>query len=263
MTSPRVIPCLLLKGEGLVKTVKFRSPTYLGDPRNTVKIFNEKEVDELALLDITATPEKRKPRFDLVKEIVSEAFMPVAYGGGIRDLDDARQMLALGVEKIVIGTYAEENPAFVAEAADMFGSQSVVVCLDVKRGLFGGYEVVTNCGKKGTRRDPVSMAREMETRGAGEIIVNSIDRDGTMSGYDIDLLKSVSGAVSVPVIACGGAGRIEDFRDAVDRGGASAVAAGSLFVFQGKHRAVLISFPTQTQLRNVFCEQSKTTPGSR
>jgi cyclase len=256
MTGVRVIPCLLLKGEGLVKTVRFKEPTYLGDPRNTVKIFNEKEADELVLLDITATPEKRKPKFDLIKEIVSEAFMPVAYGGGIRDIEDARKMLALGVEKIVIGTYAAENPAFVSEAATQCGSQSVVVCLDVKRNMFGRYEVYADCGRRSTRRDPVSLARELEARGAGEIMVNAIDRDGVMSGYDNNLLRSVSDSVRVPVIACGGAGRVEDFREAVEKGGASAVAAGSLFVFQGKHRAVLISFPSQADLRRVFAHEA-------
>jgi imidazole glycerol-phosphate synthase subunit HisF len=252
VAPPRVMPCLLLRGSGLVKTVKFKDPTYLGDPRNAVKIFNEKEVDELILLDITATPEQRQPRFDLVQEIVSEAFMPVAYGGGIRTIEDARRMLQLGVEKIVVCTRAIEDPAFVTAAADLFGSQSVVVCLDVRRTLLGRYEAYTHGGRTRTRRDPVSLAEEMAGRGAGEIVVNSIDRDGTMAGYDVALVRSVSSAVNVPVIACGGAGSVEHLAEAVRLGGASAVAAGSMFVFQGRHRAVLISFPAQADLRTAF-----------
>ena len=252
MIPARVMPCLLLRGRGLVKTIRFRDPKYLGDPRNTVKIFNEKEVDELVLLDITATPESKPPDFELVREIVSEAFMPVAYGGGIRTVEDARKMLGLGVEKIVVNSYAAENPEFIREAADVFGSQSVVVCIDVKKSLFGKYEVFVNGGRKGTKQDPVEYAKRMERFGAGELVVNSIDRDGTMSGYDLELVKSVTGAVRVPVIACGGAGKVDDFGEAVRRGGASAVAAGSMFVFQGKHRAVLISFPEQAELKRVF-----------
>lgn len=252
MILTRVMPCLLLRGSGLVKTLKFKDPKYLGDPRNTVKIFNEKEVDELVLLDINATPEGKRPQFDLVREIVSEAFMPVAYGGGIRTIEDAREMLALGVEKIVINSYAVENPGFIREAADIFGSQSVVVCIDVKKTLFGKYEVFTHGGKKGTKLDPVTIAQRMEQMGAGEIVINSIDRDGTMTGYDLDLIKSVTDVVRVPVIACGGAGNVEHFGEAVNKGGASAVAAGSMFVFQGKHRAVLISFPEQQALKQVF-----------
>jgi len=217
-----------------------------------VKIFNDKEVDELVLLDIAATPENTKPDFELVCEIVSEAFMPVAYGGGIRNLEDAKQMLALGVEKIVVNTYAFENPQFIREAADTFGSQSVVVCIDVRRSLLGRYEVFVNGGRRGTKLDPVRFAAQMEEMGAGEIVINSIDRDGTMLGYDIELVRSVTRAVKVPVIACGGAGKVEHFSEVVHDGGASAVAAGSMFVFQGKHRAVLINFPEPSVLKQVF-----------
>lgn len=249
MILPRVMPCLLLKGTGLVKTTRFKDPTYVGDPRNAVRIFNEREVDELVILDITATPENHPPKFDLIREIVSEAFMPVAYGGGIRSLEDARRILALGVEKIVIGAYAVENPEFIREASAVLGSQSVLACIDVKRGLFGKYEVYTHSGRKRTGLNPVEFARQMERTGAGEIVVNSIDRDGAMSGFDLEIVKSISSAVSVPVIASGGAGKIEHFREAIDTGGASAVAVGSLFVFQGRHRAVLISYPDQATLR--------------
>jgi cyclase len=246
------MPCLLLKGAGLVKTTRFRDPKYVGDPVNAVRIFNEREVDELVLLDISATPDAKKPQFELIREIVSEAFMPIAYGGGIRDLDHARKILGSGVEKIVINTHAAEDREFVERAVELFGSQSVLVSLDVKRGLFGKYEVYTHSGRKRTGRDPVEFAKDMEEAGAGELLVNSIDRDGTMSGYDLELIRSATGAVKVPVIACGGAGKIQDFTSAVKLGGASAVAAGSLFIFYGKHCAVLINYPEQKVLNAIL-----------
>lgn len=251
MVSVRVMPCLLLQGPELVKTVQFRDPKYLGDPRNAVRIFNEKEVDELVLLDIAATPEHRSLQFDLVKEIVSEAFMPVAYGGGIRTVEEAQRFLSLGVEKVIINTAAVENPNLVRECGQRFGAQSVVVCLDVKRSLLGKYECFTHSGKKGTKRNPAELAAEMEKAGAGEIVVNSIDRDGQQKGYDTALIQQVCRAVRVPVVACGGAGRVEDFAEAASAG-ASAVAAGSLFVFHGRHRAVLISYPAQSELEAVL-----------
>ena len=257
MISTRVLPCLLLKGQGLVKTVRFRDPVYVGDPRNAVRIFNEREVDELLILDITATSENRPPKFELIREIVSEAFMPVAYGGGIRNVEDAQRILALGVEKIVVNTYGIEDPSFVGKAAQLFGSQSVVVCMDVKHDWRGKQAVYSNGGRKRSRFAPVAFAQEMEANGAGELIVNSIDRDGTMQGYDIDLIKSVTDKVNVPVIACGGAGNLDDCVRAIRDGGASAVAAGSMFVFYGEHRAVLISYPTQDTLRRLFAEEER------
>ncbi len=252
MIAPRAIPVLLLRGQGLVKTVKFKDPKYIGDPRNAVKIFNEKEVDELVILDITATNEKRGPQFSLLHEIVSEAFMPIGYGGGIRSIKDIEQLISLGIEKAVLNTYAVESPDFVTSAAEVLGSSSVVVCLDTKRKLFGGYEVFTHSGKNATGLNPIDVAMEMEQRGAGELIVNSIDRDGTMQGYDLDLVRTITNAVSIPVIACGGASNLDDLSSAIRIGGASAAAAGSMFVFQGKHRAVLISYPTQDELRRSF-----------
>jgi cyclase len=246
------MPCLLLRGEGLYKTVRFKDPRYVGDPRNAVRIFNEKEVDELVLLDIGATPEQAPLQLDLVREIVSEAFMPVAYGGGLRSVEDAARMLQLGVEKVVFSTRAAEDPALVSRAAAAFGSQSVVVCIDVKRTLLGRYEVWTRGGRQRHPQGAVAFARAMETAGAGEIMVNSIDRDGTREGFDLTLLSRVSEAVRVPVIACGGAGSVADLGTAVRQGGASAVAAGSLFVFHGRHRAVLISFPTRAELESTF-----------
>lgn len=252
MLKTRVIPCLLLRDRGLVKTVRFSDPTYLGDPINAVKIFNDKEVDELIFLDIKATLENREPPFKLISEIASECFMPLCYGGGIKSLKDIQSILNLGVEKVSVNSYAVENPHFVRESADLVGRQSIVVSLDVKKHLSGQYEIFTYGGKKLTGLNPVQFAIEMEEMGAGEILLNSIDRDGTMAGYDLELIKSVTKSVSIPVIACGGAGKLEDFTDAVKRGGASAVAAGSLFVFQGRLRGVLINFPSPKELQEAL-----------
>lgn len=252
MLIPRVIPCLLLKGLGLVKTRRFKDPVYLGDPRNTIKIFNEKEVDELVVLDILATREGREPNYELLSEMTSECFMPLGYGGGITNLKQMEKILQLGVEKVVVNSHAVKKPELITEAAKVFGGQSVVVSIDVKQSLWGRYEVVTRGGGQKTGLDPVEFALRMEGAGAGEILLNSVDLDGSMAGYDIRLIQKVSHAVSVPVIACGGGGRIEDFRQAVHEGGASAVAAGSMFVFQGKHRAVLINFPKREQLEGIL-----------
>lgn len=252
MLTTRVIPCLLLRNQGLVKTVKFKDPKYVGDPINAVRIFNDKEVDELLFLDITATVDRRTPRYKVISEIASECFMPLAYGGGIRSIEDIRQVLAVGVEKVCINTHAVDDPEFIRTAADIFGSQSIVVSIDVKKTLFGKYEVFTNSGSKASNLDPLSHAVRMEQMGAGEIFLNSIDRDGTMTGYDLELTRRVTAAVGIPVIACGGAGTVAHFRDAVKQGGASAVSAGSMFVFHGKHRAVLISYPDQAELRQAF-----------
>jgi cyclase len=251
MLRNRVIPCLLLKNQVLVKTVKFKNPIYVGDPVNAVRIFNEKEVDELVFLDITATVENRKPNFRLIEDIASECFMPFGYGGGIRDTDDIRVLFDLGVEKAVINTNAALAPEFVRTASSLFGSQSIVVSIDVGKSLFGQYETYTHGGKKDTGRGVIDHAKEMEAMGAGEILLTSIDRDGTGRGYDIDLIRQVSHATSVPLVASGGAGRVEDFAEAV-AAGASAVAAGSLFVFHGKHRAVLITYPTPEDFEKIF-----------
>jgi cyclase len=252
MGRARVIPCLLLKGGGLVKTVRFNSPTYVGDPRNAIKIFNEKEVDELVVLDIAATIAGRPPDFTLVSELTSECFMPMAYGGGISTLRDIERLLKTGVEKTSLNTAAFENPLLVSEAARALGSQSIVVSVDVRRGVSGKSTVFTRAGTRDTGVDPVDFAKAMENAGAGEIFLTSIDRDGTMGGYDLDLTRKVSEAVTVPVIACGGAGRTEDLGRAVREGGASAAAAGSIFVFHGPHRAVLISFPRPSDLDRIL-----------
>ncbi len=252
MLRTRVIPCLLLKNQGLVKTVKFKNPQYLGDPINIVKIFNDKEVDELIFLDIAATIEKRSPPFKLLSQIVSECFMPFGYGGGIRNLDDIREILSLGVEKVAVNSYAAEDPSFIQRAADLFGSQSIVVSIDVKKTFLGKYEVWTHGGTKRVKMDPVAVARKAEAMGAGELMVNSMDRDGTMTGYDIELIRNVAESVGIPVIACGGAGKVADFSRAVHEGKASAVAAGAFFVFHGPHRAVLINVPPAEEMRTLL-----------
>lgn len=252
MLMTRVMPCLLLKNGALVKTVKFKEPGYIGDPINAIRIFNEKEVDELIFLDITATIEKREPPYKVLSEIASECFMPVTYGGGVRDLETIHRILSLGVEKIAINSYAVENPDFVRAAADKYGSSTIVVSIDVRKKKFDRYEVFIHGGRKDSGLDPVKFAVKMEQMGAGEILLTAIDRDGTQEGYDIELIKSVTSAVGVPVIACGGAGKIDDFRAAVKEGGASACAAGSMVVYFGRNRAVLINFPEHEKLEAIL-----------
>jgi cyclase len=254
MLLPRVIPCLLLKGCHLVKTVGFRTPVYLGDPRNAVRIYNEREVDELVLLDIDATPQGKPPDFDLIQEIVSEAFMPVAVGGGITNLEQARRLFALGAEKVVVCSAAMERPEFIRELADAFGSQSVVVCLDVTRTRSDQAEVWVRSAHRRVDLTPVAAVQLSETMGAGEIIVNSIERDGTMAGYDLGVIRQIATSVSVPVVALGGAGSIADLGSAIRDGGAAAVAAGSLFVFHGRLRGVLINFPDRDVLVRLLSE---------
>jgi cyclase len=237
-----------------VKTVKFNHPSYIGDPVNAIKIYNEKEVDELILVDISATIENKPPSFSLITEIADECFMPLCYGGSIRSLEDVKKIFSLGVEKVAINSYAAENPQFIKRASEMFGSQSIIISMDVRKSILGSYTVYTNSGKKSLRLDPVSYARKMEGLGAGEILLNSIDRDGTWEGYDVDLLKKVTDAVSIPVIALGGAGRIDHFSDAV-KSGASACAIGSMAVYQGKNKGVLINFPLREEIEKVLGEQ--------
>lgn len=254
MIQTRVIPCLLLRGSGLVKTVRFKEPRYLGDPINIVRLFNDKEVDELVLLDISATSESRGPRMDLLLAMCTECFMPLCYGGGVRTLDDMHALFSMGVEKVSLNTRAFEDPALVTAAAERFGSQSVIVSIDVRRGLLRRQQVVVRAGRQKTGRDPVEYAVEMERRGAGEILLNSVDRDGTMQGYDLDLIRRVTSAVSIPVVACGGAANVEDLGRAVRQGGAAAAAAGSLFVYQGPHRAVLVTYPEPRVLEALFAD---------
>lgn len=252
MLKIRVIPVLLLKNNGLVKTVKFKSPKYIGDPINAVKIFNDKEVDELIFLDISATPNKLGPNFNLIKNIASEAFMPFGYGGGISTIDEIEKLFHLGVEKVILNTSAYNNPQLITKAAKVYGNQSIVVSIDVKTNFFKKKHIFVNCGKHKINQNPVEYAQIIEELGAGEIFINSIDRDGTMTGYDLELVKSISDAVNIPVVACGGAGNLQDFRKAVLKANASAVAAGSMFVFNGIHKAVLISYPSYNELERLF-----------
>ena len=252
MAITRVIPVLLLKNAGLVKTVQFKEPKYLGDPINAVKIFNEKEVDELIFLDITATPENKKPMLDFLKQIAGECFMPLSYGGGIKTVEEIKDILKVGIEKVCLNTIAVENPEMVKKSVERYGSSTVCVSIDVKKNFFGKYEIHTHGGKINSKKDPVKFATEMDNAGVGELMVNSIDRDGMMQGYDTDLLKKITSQVNMPVIACGGAGNIHHLEEAIKQGGVSAVAAGSMFVFHGKHRAVLISYPEQEELEKMF-----------
>ena len=245
VTSPkRIIPCLLMGTSGLVKTRKFDKPKYLGDAVNTVRIFNDKQADEIILLDIVAGRERKPIRFSNVEEIVNQAFMPVCYGGGITSLDEVRRLLRLGVEKVALCTAALENPKLISESAAAFGSQAVVGVVEVsKKGLFGGQEASHTGGTKKSGLSPVDAARRMVEAGAGEIMINHAERDGEMNGYDIALVKSICDAVNVPVIACGGCGSLDHIRDLFAATAVSAAAAGSLFVFHGPHRAVLITYP--------------------
>lgn len=250
MLLPRVIPVLLLKGRGLVKGVGFSKHVYVGDPINAVKIFDAKEVDELLILDITATQEGRIPPLELVQKVADQCLMPFGVGGGIRTVEDARRILAAGAEKVCLNTAALENPDLVSELASQFGSQSVVVCLDVKRGWLGGAGVWSRCAAKRVLPDPVAAARLMVEKGAGEIIISDVARDGTMSGYNLELTRQVADAVDVPVIALGGCGSLEHIRQAFDAG-AQAAAAGAFFVFHGPRRAVLITYPGKDELAGI------------
>jgi imidazole glycerol-phosphate synthase subunit HisF len=252
MYRPRVIPVLLLKNLGLVKSIKFKNHRYIGDPINAVKIFNDKKADELVFLDINASKENRLISLEFVHKVGDEANMPFAVGGGIKTIQDIRSILENGAEKVVINTAAYENPEFIKEAVESFGSSTIVVCIDVKKNFYAKYQLVYKHGEKKVKEDPVEFAKKMEEFGAGEIIIQSVDRDGTYEGYDIDLIKLISKAVTIPVVALGGAANYTDFNFAVKDGFASAVAAGSIFVYHGPRKAVLISFPSNHEIKNIF-----------
>jgi imidazole glycerol-phosphate synthase subunit HisF len=245
---PRVIPVLLLRNGGLVKTEGFGKQRYIGDPINAVRIFNDHRADELVFLDILATRERRLISLDFVRDVGEEANMPFAVGGGIRSLQDIRSILSVGAEKVVLNSFAAENPDFIAEAADSFGSSTITVCMDVKQKRFGGPRTWTAGGTRATAYAPEEFARLAQDKGAGEIIVQSIPRDGTMEGYDIDLISRVSKAVTIPVVALGGAGRLDHLRTAYHETHASGLAAGSMFVFHGPKRAVLINYPDRADI---------------
>jgi imidazole glycerol-phosphate synthase subunit HisF len=251
MLNTRVIPCLLLSNGRLVKTIHFENSKYIGDPINAVKIFNEKEVDELIVLDIDASKRQTKPDYDLLANIASECFMPVCYGGGVTSIDEATRIVQLGIEKVAINAAAINNYDLVAEISQALGAQSVVVSVDVKNDFLGRPRVFNASTSKLTNLAPEAYVKELQIAGAGEILLNRIERDGTQEGYDLNLIKNLSQTISIPLIVCGGAGNMEHFVDAV-AAGASAVAAGSMFVFQGKHRAVLISYPFYNELENLL-----------
>lgn len=251
MFRPRIIPILLLKGLGLVKSIKFKDYRYIGDPINAVKIFNDLKADELVFLDIMASKEKRSISLDFVRKVGDEANMPFAVGGGIRTIQHIKEIINAGAEKVIINTHAVENSDFIKQASDVFGSSTIVVSIDVKKRYLGKKQVYILGGSRSTGQSPVDFARLMEEKGAGEIIINSIQNDGLMSGYDLELVEEVSKAVSIPVVAVGGAGGIEDFKPAIDSF-ASAVGAGSLFVYHGPRHAVLINYPSPDDLKEIF-----------
>ena len=251
MYRPRVIPILLLKGKGLVKSIKFKDYRYIGDPINAVKIFNDLKADELVFLDILASKENRSISLGFVRNVGDEANMPFAVGGGIKTIKDIKNIINAGAEKVIINSYAIENPDFIKQASEKFGCSTIVVSIDVKKKFLGKKQVYALGGSKSTGLDPVSFAKLMEEKGAGEIIINSINRDGLMTGYDLNLVEAVSKAVKIPVVAAGGAAGIKDFKSAVDSY-ASAVAAGSMFVYHGSRKAVLINYPSQEKLNKTF-----------
>lgn len=247
MFRPRIIPVLLLKNLALVKSIKFKSDKYIGDPINAVRIFNDLKADELVFLDIEASKNNRLVSLDFVKNVGEEASMPFAVGGGIKSLKDIRAVIKAGAEKVVINTFAGQNPDFIKDASETFGSTTVVVCIDVKKKLFNDERTWILSGSRSTAFTPLAFAQLMEKNGAGELIIQSIDKDGTMEGYDIALIRSISTSVNIPVVALGGAGKKEDLIDAY-RNGANGVAAGSLFVYQGKKRGVLINYVGKNEI---------------
>ena len=248
MLYPRIIPSLLVHKKGLVKTVNFKDPKYVGDPINAVKIFNEKEVDELFVVDIDASANGHEPDYKMIENLATECRMPLCYGGGIKTVEQAQHIFSLGVEKIAISSLAIENPAIVKALAERVGNQSVVVVLDVKKKTFGDkYEIFIHNGKKSTGINPFEFAAKMEQLGAGEIVLNSIDQDGVMKGYDMNLIHKIREVISLPLTVLGGAGSMDDIGNIIMENGIIGVAAGSLFVFKGKYRAVLINYPTTAE----------------
>ncbi|WP_417291664.1 AglZ/HisF2 family acetamidino modification protein [Corallibacter sp.] len=252
MLQTRVIPCLLLKDDSLVKTINFKKPGYIGDPVNTARIFNELEVDELAVLDITATNNKRKPNFKILTELANECFMPLAYGGGIRSFEDAKKMFHIGIEKVIINTITFDKPEFITQLAAHFGNQAIVASIDVKKNMFGKYQVFSNSGKIKQKVDIIDWAKKLEQLGAGEILLTAIHQEGTWNGFDIELIKSITDAVDIPVIANGGAANLKDIEQVVKKGNASAVSLGSMVVYQNKGMGVLVNFPDSKRLKKVL-----------
>ena len=253
MLYPRIIPCLLVHKKGLVKTTKFKEPKYVGDPINAVKIFNEKEVDEIIVVDIDASRQEKEPDYQLIENLAIECRMPLCYGGGIKNVEQAQRIFSLGVEKIAISSAAISNPSLITEMAERVGKQSVVVVLDVKKRLLGGkYEIYTHNGMRATGIDPIIFAKQAEELGAGEIVINSIDQDGMMKGYDHSLINKIREVISIPLTVLGGAGSLEDIGQIIQQHGIIGVAAESLFIFKGKFRAVLINYPVPFEKKNLL-----------
>ena len=252
MYRPRVIPCLLLQNKGLVKSIQFRNHRYIGDPINAVKLFNDLRADELMFLDIQAKVENRTINIDLVRQIGDETNMPFTVGGGIQSLKAIESLIRAGAERVCLNSYALLNPAFVGEASAEFGSSTIIVCLDVKKSYFQKEQVYTHAGTRSAGRSPLDAARQMADMGVGEIVVQSIDHDGMMSGYHLELTRKIAESVSVPVVALGGCGTFDHVREIVTEGKASAASVGSMFVYHGPRRAVLISFPSQTEMRQLY-----------
>jgi len=248
MLRPRIIPCLLVKNGGLVKTVKFANPKYVGDPINAVKIFNEKEVDELIVLDIDATVQNREPDYVMIRNLATECRMPLCYGGGVKSVEQVERIISLGVEKVAMSSAAVGNSGTIAQAAAVVGSQSIVVVMDVKRSGRGcNYEIWTHNADKPTGQSPVDFAKQVESLGAGEVVINAVDRDGVMNGYDMDLVNKIREAIRLPITVLGGAGSLKDIEVLIHTFGIIGAAAGSLFVFKGIYRAVLINYPSRAE----------------
>jgi cyclase len=252
MFRPRVIPVLLLENKGLVKTTKFKDARYIGDPLNAVKIFNDLKADELAFLDINASNENRTIDIDLVRSIGEETFMPFSVGGGINSIEKIEKILSVGTEKVIINTAAVQNPELISEASSKFGAQSIIVSIDVKKSFFGNYNMFIRGGKVKVKESLIDFVKKVERLGAGEILLNSIDRDGTRIGYDIELIKAVAKEVNIPLVACGGASDYRNLKMPFNQTEAHAVAAGSIFVFHGKRNAVLINYPDKTEMEEIF-----------
>ncbi|MFC1590936.1 AglZ/HisF2 family acetamidino modification protein [Thermodesulfobacteriota bacterium] len=255
MLRPRIIPCLLVHKRGLVKTVKFKNPKYVGDPINAVRIFNEKEVDELLVLDIDASFMDTEPDYKMIEHLAAECRMPFCYGGGIKTVEQAQRIIGLGVEKVAVSSAAVEDIGLITNIAAQAGSQSVVAVVDVKKKLLGRqYEVFTHNGKRAAGKSPVEFARQLERAGAGEVVVNSIDNDGIMKGYDFPLVDKIRKEITVPMTVLGGAGTLQDIGRLITSYGIIGAAAGSLFVFKGIYRAVLINYPNRLEKDNLICE---------
>ena len=248
MLRPRIIPCLLVKNGGLVKTVNFAKPKYVGDPINAVKIFNEKEVDELIVLNIDASVQNREPDYGMIRNLAAECRMPLCYGGGVKTVEQVERIISLGAEKVAMSSVAISDPELVLRAAEVVGNQSIVVVMDVKKTRrSSNYELWTHNAGTPTGRSPVEFAKQMEKLGAGEVVINSIDRDGVMKGYDLELVNEIREVISLPITVLGGAGSLKDIGSLINRFGIIGAAAGSLFVFKGKYRAVLINYPSRAE----------------